>query len=787
VVKIFLTPDVCYYTSVPLLEHLAHSNWARQNEFRLISLCMHRPANVANVSEPTPRYTAVWHYDVRAPDWEQMPLGTAGQVQNALTNWRKDFFYPTIVTAYRYGPWTRFGVVVERHAAPSHVVLNLKVGHASLFSAIAHVNRERIAWLASYGTDYGTDTISSSARFAAVVRETPLLHAGPGGTFPVNQTRPAPWGIWFGRGELDGDLGALSRGFVQPDNIAIWYNPGGWPYPTRAHVALASGEEWAPFQRAWDLDLRLDELPKTMKARASSGFVPISLQGDDGVGVEPHLDNQFTQEWSWKPKQRFSVVYARAGWDMERKLAIRRVTASGFAPADSAPAGVFADLEEHIVEEILKPTQARAAQVAVAYQGRLVYAGAFTWADQPLYPPTTLTQRMRIASISKAVTCMAMWALLDDRPEIDIWDAEKWSIAKLMKRDFKDQRFYSRAVGHLMAHLAYSLPDVDKTPPGTPNSGEALNQFNIAEWKKQVNPAWKNKTGVDLRPEDYIDFIAADPLHYKGGFFTQWYADKPGVQYITVVSNGGATSSVETAGPYSIYNGLDSVYLAEIMRVQQSMLPKPPLSTSYEGFVQERLFKRLNIKGADGALLVSGQALAKSSQEVLYHADKPGFNFSVQKESSGELTPDQYDPGFESLSNGGWAMSAVEVVRLFSALDLGRGSAVPKNPLFNDYTRARYVLEDDTVAFNDNGSGRRGLAFYHPRYFGETFDWHNGEVLGCSAVAFREHSTGLTIALLVNQDDVAYSERRLITRARSQFASWPTTDLFQFFGMAFPP
>ncbi len=64
-------------------------------------------------------------------------------------------------------------------------------------------------------------------------------------------------------------------------------------------------------------------------------------------------------------------------------------------------------------------------------------------------------------------------------------------------------------------------------------------------------------------------------------------------------------------------------------------------------------------------------------------------------------------------------------------------------------TDVDYALEDHAQPWL-----RRGLAFYHFDNGGEWFGGHIGEFEGCKAMAYRGDTNGVTVVVLVNQNEV---------------------------------
>ncbi len=115
----------------------------------------------------------------------------------------------------------------------------------------------------------------------------------------------------------------------------------------------------------------------------AQGFYPSCLQGG-GVGTNT----------------RYAAIFVKQETPVARKLTITGREVPALAKFDQE------------MTNMLKQNKARAASLAIAKDGRLVFARSYTWAE-PGYPVTTPFSAFRIASCSKPLTAIAIFQLMD--------------------------------------------------------------------------------------------------------------------------------------------------------------------------------------------------------------------------------------------------------------------------------------------------------------------------------------------------------------------------------------
>jgi CubicO group peptidase (beta-lactamase class C family) len=100
--------------------------------------------------------------------------------------------------------------------------------------------------------------------------------------------------------------------------------------------------------------------------------------------------------------------------------------------------------------------------IALAKDGRLIYAKAFGYADTLKKEPITTNSLFRIASCSKTITALGIMNLIEDN-KINLHDTvfgEKGILNEILYRNIADESVYSITVQNLLQH-SVGWPDLD--------------------------------------------------------------------------------------------------------------------------------------------------------------------------------------------------------------------------------------------------------------------------------------------------------------------------------------
>ncbi len=209
-------------------------------------------------------------------------------------------------------------------------------------------------------------------------------------------------------------------------------------------------------------DLTLAQLQSEVSTRRPTGQYPISIQAT-----------------STGSAARFHVVFANRD-----RAPARTLTRTGTAVTTL-------DAFDNYMEDHIRTHGIRASSIAIAKDGRLVYARGYTFAE-PGYPTTQPTDLFRIASVTKPLTGLCI-NLLDQRNII----SPNTLVAAYVGLTPAYVGFNSIRVHHLLAHRAGLYAD---------NSS-----YGVAQWLNPNNPtlpigAWHTTL-----------CIAATPLAYTTG------------------------------------------------------------------------------------------------------------------------------------------------------------------------------------------------------------------------------------------------------------------------------
>ncbi|CAL9337768.1 Penicillin-binding protein 4* [Nocardiopsis dassonvillei] len=362
-----------------------------------------------------------------------------------------------------------------------------------------------------------------------------------------------------------------------------------------------------------------------------------------------------------------------------------------------------------VMREYMQARGISAGSLAVARQGRIALARGYTWGGSTV-ATTRETDVFRIASLSKNIAGTAAM-LLAQRGELDL-DAPVADFVDLSPLPGRsaDPRLGRVTVRRALQHLGGWNRDV---------SGDPL-------WRDH---AIAGAAGFDLplTEENVIAYTSGLALDAEPG----------------------------TAYSYSNYG-----YLL-VSRVIAAVA-----GTDFEDFVVSDVLGPVDV-----ARMRAGRSLAQDQAgEVRYES---GYTATTVLDSSGARVPHPYG-GFNlenQLGNGGWAASAVDLVRYCTIYDApGRAGVLTPASI------------DEVMAVPEIGGGAThyGLGWYvRPTANGRN-TWHFGSMPG--TYTFLARSNGYTIAALFNRrgegDGLNWGEiDPELWSAVNAVRTWPTEDL----------
>jgi N-acyl-D-amino-acid deacylase len=277
----------------------------------------------------------------------------------------------------------------------------------------------------------------------------------------------------------------------------------------------------------------------------------------------------------------------------------KEVLRSGFHQLELAPF-------DELMAAFLKQYQVPGAALAITKEGRLVYARGFGFADQEQPRAVQPTDLFRIASVSKAITAVAVLQLVE-RGRLSL-HANVWEVLRLPKAE--DIRWTRVTILHLLQHTGGwddAVFDV---------------MFQSAQVAKSVNAA------LPIDHEQIVRFMLTRPMQFD-----------PGSRFA--------------------YSNFGYCLLGRVV--------ERVAGTSYDRYVQHEVLAPLGIRRMRlGKTLRSERA----ATEVTYYDSKKRTATSVVGPIGEKVPLPYGAWSLETMdANGGWLASAVDLVRFGAAFD----------------------------------------------------------------------------------------------------------------------
>jgi len=381
----------------------------------------------------------------------------------------------------------------------------------------------------------------------------------------------------------------------------------------------------------------------------------------------------------------------------------------------------FAKFDEAMTA-FIKERKLPGASFAITKDGRLVYARGFGYSDvekkESIHPASLL----RIGSISKPITAVAILQLvergklkLDDKAfEILKFEPHLEFGAKL------DPRLNKVTILQLLQHTGGWDREKSFDPAARP--------WDIAKSMKFRPP---------VRPEHIVRYMIGKPLDFE-----------PGERH--AYSNWG--------------------YLALGLVVEKLT------GQSYEAYVRKEIFTPLGIKRMR---LGKGAIEDRAPGEVKYYDSQKRMGLAVEGPRIGEMVPLPYGAenlqGFEA--HGGWLGSAVDVVRFASAFDQPARCKI----LSEKSIQIMFARPDGPAG--QEGNGKPKSVFYgcgwevRPQGDKANHSWHAGVTSASTSIVIR-FPDGVNWAVLFNADTKLDLP---LDGATEKVKRWPEGDLFEKF------
>ena len=391
----------------------------------------------------------------------------------------------------------------------------------------------------------------------------------------------------------------------------------------------------------------------------------------------------------------------------------------------------FAELKsfDELMQGFVCDNEIPGAALAVAKDGRLVYARGFGYADIEQQQPVQPESLFRIASISKPFTAVATLQLVE-QGKLGLNDAVFGLLPHkphLAMGDTVDPRLDQVTIAHLLRHQ------------GGWNRKESIDplfhSIEIASVLDKSPPATQ---------DDIIRFMMGWPLDFD-----------PGERYA--------------------YSNLGYCLLGRVIEQVSGR--------RYGDYMVNEFLRPL---GIESMRLARTLPSARAENEVKYYPQGERVGIAVTGENIGTKVSRPYGAwsieSFDSL--GGWIASAPDLVRFASAVDRYQQSGI-----LNEKTIATMIERPAKGHFGNDEKGKPDVTHYgcgwsvRPTNNGKTNRWHTGGLSGTSTILVLRHD-GLCWAVLFNTNLTSDGKKPsskidpLVHKAADAVTAWPSHDLF---------
>lgn len=380
---------------------------------------------------------------------------------------------------------------------------------------------------------------------------------------------------------------------------------------------------------------------------------------------------------------------------------------------------------DRLMESFIADHGVPGASLAVAKDGKLIYARGFGFADRDKGDPVQPTSLFRIASVSKPFTAVAVMQLVEqEKLRLDQSGLSILSIHPLPDQH-PDPRLAKITLLELLQHRGGWDRDKSFDPMFRP--------ILIAAALHTRPPA---------DPGQIIQYMIGQPLDFD-----------PGARYA--------------------YSNFGYCVLGRVIEKVSS--------ESYEQYVRGHVLAPLGIQN-----MRLGHSLRqfRADGEVTYYPR--GASTSVFPPNVGKRVPSAYGGwNLEAMdAHGGWIASAPDLVRFACAFDHPDHSPI----LSAESIRGVFARPPGDAGFTPDDKPKAvyygfGWQVRHVNSRGDINSWHNGLLEGTSSLLVRRHD-GLTWAVLFNashdndRNVLATLIDPLLHEAADRVRRWPTHDQF---------
>lgn len=390
---------------------------------------------------------------------------------------------------------------------------------------------------------------------------------------------------------------------------------------------------------------------------------------------------------------------------------------------------------DELMTNFLREHKPPGAALAVTRHGRLVYARGFGYADVEKHEQVQPTSLFRIASVSKPITAVAIFKLIE-QGKLKL-DDNVFTIVKLKPHlstgARPDPGLADITVRHCLQHTAGWDRSKGFDPMGAAAAEDTAKALRIS---------------LPVRPEHIIRYTLGKPLNFAPG----------------------------TAHAYSNFG---YCVLGRVIEAISGM--------TYGAFVTKEILHPLGIKR-----MRLGKNLLKDRApgEVKYYDTKGRTGRAISGPQIGKQVPLPY--GCECVetmdANGGWIASAVDLVRFGAAFDNPARCPLLKK----ESIEAMFARPEGALGLDRQGHPAR--AFYACGWMvrpndgqpGRTTKWHGGGIVGSEAF-FVCRGDGTNWAVLFNGNHSPDGKLfaglidPLLHRPADEIKTWPDGDQFEQF------
>ncbi len=401
-------------------------------------------------------------------------------------------------------------------------------------------------------------------------------------------------------------------------------------------------------------------------------------------------------------KRRHSAV-----WIQDPESAVQLTLPAGDLPESGQVGHELQPLNE-LMRHTLRENNIPGATLAVTYRGKLLFARGFGYSDIETMTPMPAAANMRIASVSKPITAVAIMLLVQDG-QLKLEEKVLELLAKHPSYSFdteiaikSDPRWSTITAEQLLNHSA-----------GWDREKSKDTVFQLVRVTQQLG------LRKLARNNDILQYQLRQPLDFE-----------PGSQY--------AYSNVGYCMLGRIIEALSGQTYEEFVRER---------ILSVAGMTQTRLGKtRLSDRAPDESRYYT-QKISQAPAVWELATDKKGTSFEMVSATYGQWDLEVMD------SFGGWTSTAQDLVRFIDAIDS------EDTPLLTHESRKRML---DHPSFTDRSTA---AVWYGLGWNVQALDdtggqnyWHTGSFAGTSSLLVRRFD-GYSWAVVFNVDQTSDGER----------------------------